>query len=94
MITRGDVRVREGESCGGNGGPEVVGGWVFDVALFATAESLRSRLSSEVAAVIGVVLRGVRCLPIRVSLKTRRSVDFVFAKTAGCREFHKVTAGL
>ena len=66
---------------------------MFDVALFATAESLRSRLSSEVAAVIGVVLRGVRCLPIRVSLKTRRSVDFVFAKTAGWREFRGLTAG-
>ena len=72
----------------------MVGGWVFDVALFATAESLRSRVSSEVAAVIGVVLRGVRCLPIRVSFKTRRSADFDFAKTAGWREFRRLAAGL
>jgi hypothetical protein len=71
----------------------VVGGWVFDVALFATAESLRSRLSSEVAAVIGVVLRGLRWLQIPGRLKTRRSVDFDFAKTAGWREFRRLTAG-
>jgi hypothetical protein len=38
----------------------VVGGWVFDVALFAGAESLISLASSEVAAVLGVVLRGFR----------------------------------
>ena len=50
--------------------------------------------SGKEAAVIGVVLRGVRWLQIPGRLKTRRSVDFDFAKTAGCREFHKVTAGL
>ncbi len=78
----------------GNGVHEVGGGASGDIALFARPESLRSRVSSEVSTSIGVVLRGVRWLQIGANLKTRRSVDFDFAETGGCREFHKVTAGL
>jgi hypothetical protein len=83
-----------GESYGGRRCREVVGGSAFDVALCASDESLRTLASPKVVAVIGVVLRGVRCLPIRVSLKTRRSADFDFAKTAGWREFRRLAAGL
>jgi hypothetical protein len=43
---------------------------------------------------MGVVLRGVRWLQIRVSLKTRRSVDFDFADTAGSVRVRGLTAGL
>jgi hypothetical protein len=46
---------------------------VFDIALFATAENLRSRMSAEVAAAVGVVVRGFRWLQIPVRLKARRS---------------------
>jgi hypothetical protein len=55
---------------------------VFDIALFARAESLRSRMSAEVAAAVGVVVRGFRWLQIPVRLKARRSGHFIFAKTA------------
>jgi hypothetical protein len=78
----------------GNGDREVVGGADGDFALSAVAESLRSRVSPEVVTSVGVVLRAVRLLQLRPRLKTRRSVDFDIAETAGCREFHKVTAGL
>jgi hypothetical protein len=36
----------------------------------------------------------VRLLQLRPRLKTRRSVDFDIAETAGGRKVHKVTAGL
>ena len=42
-----------------------------DFALSAAAESLRSRVSAEVVASIGVVLRAVRWLQLRRSFKTR-----------------------
>jgi hypothetical protein len=70
----------------------VGGGASGDVALFARAKSLRSRVSSEVVTSYGVVLRVVQWLQIRVSLRTRRSVDFDFAKTAGRRKFRRLTA--
>jgi len=44
----------------GNGDREVVGGADGDFALAAVAESLRSRVSAEVVARVGVVMRGVR----------------------------------
>jgi len=46
---------------------------VFDIALFARAESLRSRMSAEVAAAVGFAMRGFRWLQIPVRLKARRS---------------------
>jgi len=64
-----------------------------DVAPAAAAESLRSRVSAEVVAISGVVLRGVRWLGGWRSLKTRRSVDFDFAETAGGRKVRKPTGG-
>ena len=78
----------------GNGDREVVGGADGDFALSAVAESLRSRVSPEVVTSVGVVLRAVRLLQLRPRLKTRRSVDFDIAETAGGRKVHKVTAGL
>jgi len=60
MITRGDVRVREGRELRGNWDREVGSGCGDDIALAAVAESLRSRVSAEVSARVGVVLRGVR----------------------------------
>jgi hypothetical protein len=71
----------------------VVGGADGDVALAAAAESLRSRVSAEVFTSSGVVLRKVRWLQLRLTLKTRRSADFDFAETAGGREFRRLTAG-
>ena len=82
MITWRDVRLPKGESCRGRRCREVVGGSAFDVALFASDESLRSLASPKVVAVIGVVLCGVRWLPIEANLKTRRSGDFYFTETA------------
>jgi len=64
-----------------------------DFALAAMAESLRSGVSSEVVTSVGVVLRKVRRLQLRLGLKTRRSVDVDFAETAGGREFRRLTAG-
>ena len=69
------------------------GGADGDVALAAAAESLRSLVSAEVVASSGVVLRKVRWLQLRPRLKTRRSVDFNFAETAGGPEFRRLTAG-
>ena len=83
-----------GESCGGNGWQDVLDGAASDVALFVEAESLRSLALWEIVASIGVVCRGFRWLPIPGSLKTRRPAKFDFTETAGCREFHRVTAGL
>ena len=77
----------------GNGDREVVGGADGDFAPAAVAESLRSRVSAEVVARVGVVLRKVRWLGSWRSLKTRRSVDFDFAETAGGPEFRRLTAG-
>ena len=77
----------------GNGDREVVGGADGDFALSAAAESLRSGVSAEVVASMGVVLRRVRLPQLRLGLKTRRSVDFDFAETAGGREFRRLTAG-
>jgi len=64
-----------------------------DVAPAAAAESLRSRVSAEVVARVGVVLRGVRWLGSWRSLKTRRWVDFDFAETAGGLQVRRLTAG-
>jgi len=64
-----------------------------DVALGAAAESLRSGVSSEVVTSVGVVLRKVRRLQLQLGLKTRRSVAFDFAETAGVPEFRRLTAG-
>ena len=77
----------------GNGDREVVGGAGGDVPLSAVAESLRSRVSAEVVTSSDVVLRKVRWLGSWRSLKTRRWVDFDFAKTAGGRKFRRLTAG-
>jgi len=71
----------------------VVGGADGDVALAGAAESLGSRASAEVVARVCVVLRAVRWLQFRRRLKTRRSVDFDFAETAGGRKFRRLTAG-
>ena len=60
MITRGDVRVREGRELRGKWDREVGGRADGDVALAAAAESLRSLVSAEVVARVGVVFRGVR----------------------------------
>ncbi|MFM7925427.1 MAG: hypothetical protein ACKPJJ_34820, partial [Planctomycetaceae bacterium] len=64
-----------------------------DIAIAAVAESLRSRVSAEIVASIGVVLRGVRWLGSWLRLKTRRSVDFNFSETAGGRKVRRLTAG-
>jgi len=77
----------------GNGGREVGSGCGDDIALAAVAESLRFRVSAEVVTSSGVVLRKVRWLGSWRRLKTRRSVDFDFAKTAGGPEFRRLTAG-
>jgi len=71
----------------------VVGGMGGDVALFAWAETWRSRGASEVVARVCVVLRKVRWLQLRRSLKTRRSADFDFAETAGGLQVRRLTAG-
>jgi len=63
-----------------------------DVALAAVAESLRSRVLAQVVTISGVVLRKVRWLGSWLRLKTRRSVDFDFAETAGGRKFRRLTA--
>ena len=77
----------------GNGDREVVGGADGDAALSAVAESLRSPVSPEVVTSDAVVLRAVRRLQLRLQLKTRRSVDFDFAKTAGGLQVRRLTAG-
>jgi len=64
-----------------------------DIALAAVAESLRSRVLAQVVARVGVVLRGVRWLGSWLRLKTRRSVDFDFAETAGGLQVRRLTAG-
>jgi len=78
---------------GGIGDRGVAGGWYGDVALAAAAESLRSRVSAEVATSVAVVLRGVRWLGVWLRLKTRRSVDFNFSETAGGLQVRRLTAG-
>ena len=77
----------------GNGDREVVGGADGDFAIAAVAESLRSRVSAEVVVSAGVVVQGVHGLQLRLGLKTRRSVNFDFAKTAGGRKVRRLTAG-
>jgi hypothetical protein len=76
-----------------NGDREVVGGADGDFAVAAVAESLRSGVSAEVVTSSGVVLRKVRWLGSWRRLKTRRSVDFDFAETAGGRKVRRLTAG-
>jgi len=63
-----------------------------DVALSGAAASLGSGVSSEVVARVGVVLWGVQWLGSWLRLKTRRSVDFDFAETAGLGEFRWLAA--
>jgi len=77
----------------GNGDREVAGGADGDFALAAVAESLRFRVSAEVVTSSGVVLRKVRWLGSWLRLKTRRSADFAFAKTAGGLQVRRLTAG-